>query len=82
MWVKARAKTLVKTVLKCLLNCTPGSIFIVLSGGLEVVGLSTTLAFILNLIPLIFFIVVCYYDKSKGHANTIALAQLLRGAIQ
>ena len=51
----------------------PGSIFIVLSGGLEVVGLSTTLAFILNLIPIIFFIIICFYDKSKERLRPIQI---------
>ena len=55
----------------------PGSIFIVLSGGLEVVGLSTTLAFVLNLVPITAFIVICFFDKSKGHKNTLTAAQLL-----
>jgi chitin synthase len=54
----------------------PGSIYIMLCGALSVAfGLSNWTAFVVNLVPLIGFILICLWAKSD---NQIIAAQILR----
>jgi chitin synthase len=54
----------------------PGSIYIMLCGALSVAfGLSNWSAFLVNLVPLIAFILVCLYAKTD---HQIIFAQILR----
>jgi chitin synthase len=54
----------------------PGSIYIMLCGALSVAfGLSNWTAFVVNLVPLIGFILICLWAKSD---NQIIAAQVLR----
>ena len=54
----------------------PGSIFLMLAGSLSIAfpSIGNGTAFIINLIPLVIFIIACLTTKS---ANQIILAQLL-----
>ena len=53
----------------------PGGIYMALSGAVnKVFGLETNTALIVNLVPLILFMVACYYTDSKFQ---LALAKLL-----
>jgi len=54
----------------------PGSIYIMLCGALNLAfGMTNSIAFIVNLIPLVLFILVCFYAKSDVQ---ILFAQILR----
>ena len=44
----------------------PGSIFIMLAGGLSIAfGLSNGWSFLVNLVPISIFILICFYAKPK-----------------
>ena len=44
----------------------PGSIFIMLAGGLSIAfGLSNGWSFLVNLVPITIFIIICFYAKPK-----------------
>ena len=54
----------------------PGSIYIMLCGALGVAfGMDNWTSFLINLVPLTGFIVICFYAKSN---HQIVAAQILR----